>query len=68
MTDNSKMYERVIDGPFEPDDPIYNIRIRQVDLLHYARSVGKKPTELSEDEIGQFVEGGYEVLKKYRGF
>ena len=61
-------YNRKILNAFKADDPIFAVKIKQVELAKYALSIGKKPAELSKEEIGRFVIGGYEKLAEYRGF
>lgn len=61
-------YNRPILRALKATDPIFSVKIRQVELAKYAKSVGKAHTELSKNEIGRFVVGGYEKLEEYRGF
>lgn len=61
-------YTRPISRAFKADDPIFSVKIKQVELVKYAKSVGKEPNELSKKEIGMFVVGGYQKLSAYRGF
>ena len=71
MTSRRKKYNRYtrpISRAFKKNDPIFSVKIKQVELVKYARSVGKKPSELSEEEIGVFVIDGYKKLADYRGF
>ena len=71
MTLKRKAYNRYaapISRAFKANDPIFSVKIKQVELVKYARSIGKEPSQLSKQEIGMFVAGGYQKLADYRGF
>lgn len=41
------------------------VRIDLGGLIAYARSLGKKPVELSDEEKARFVEGDYQLIKDF---
>lgn len=52
--------------PLDLKDHTFDIKIKQVDMIKYAKSVNKQPCDLTDDEIAMFVVGGAEALNNYR--
>lgn len=55
MSDAFGMIDEVSDGPlaapFDASRTVYNVRL----LDQYAKRVGKSPSEMSEEEVAQFI-------------
>lgn len=55
MSDTFELIDEVADGPltapFDDRRTVYNIRL----LDQYAKRTGKDPSEMSEEEVSQFI-------------
>lgn len=64
---NNKKYEESLSKMEEPFDTtkLPGFKINFPAMSKYAKSVGKSVSELTEEEIDKFVEGGHQKLAEY---
>lgn len=64
---NKKKYEESLLKTGEPFDTtkLPKFKINFPEMSAYAKNIGKNVSELAEDEIDPFIEGGYQKLVEY---